>query len=91
MGRGVTNPNRGEVALVQRLLNRKLQVPLQPLIENGVVGQDTIQAIEEFQRRVVHMTHPDGRIDPGGAMLLRVDCWFCRRVQSLYRARWGHD
>ena len=27
---------------------------------------ETVGAIEEYQARVLHMAHPDGRIDPGG-------------------------
>jgi predicted chitinase len=55
--------------LVQRLLNQHRQPPLRRIDENGVMGPDTIAAIEEFQRRVVKMKSPDGRVDPGGATL----------------------
>jgi predicted chitinase len=67
VGRGVTNPNRSDVTLVQQLLNRNRQPPLRQIGEDGVVGPETITAIEEFQRRVVKMSVPDGRVDPGGA------------------------
>src|SRR5207249_3145567 len=29
-------------------------------------GPRTVAAIEAFQRRVVHLAQPDGRVDPGG-------------------------
>ena len=67
VGRGVINPDRNDVILVQQLLNRNRQPPLRPIGVDGVVGTDTITAIEEFQHRVVKMRVPDGRVDPGGA------------------------
>jgi predicted chitinase len=66
VGRGVTNLNRAEVTLVQQLLNRHRQPPLGHIAEDGIVGMETINAIEEFQRRVLKMSLPDGRVDPGG-------------------------
>lgn len=69
VGRGVTNLNRSEVTLVQQLLNRHRQPPLRPIAEDGIVGTETINAIEEFQRRVLRMNMPDGRVDPGGRTL----------------------
>jgi predicted chitinase len=69
VGRGVTNLNRGEVTLVQQLLNRHRPLPHKRIAEDGIVGVDTINAIEEFQRRVLKMTPPDGRVDPGGRTL----------------------
>ena len=70
VGRGVVNPNRAEVELVQKLLNSHRKPPLPPLAVDGQVGPKTIAAIEEFQRRVVKMTMPDGRVDPDGRTLL---------------------
>lgn len=69
VGRGVTNTNKSEVSQVQQLLNQHRRPPLGPIAVTGVVGSDTIAAIEEFQRRVVKLTKPDGRIDPGGVTL----------------------
>ena len=57
VGRGVFNPSKSEVALIQRLLNRHRQPPLAPIETEGKVGKNTIGAIEEFQRRVVKMAH----------------------------------
>jgi murein DD-endopeptidase MepM/ murein hydrolase activator NlpD len=60
-----------DVATVQTLLNdcRHLLEPLPAVSPSGVVGPETIRAIEEFQRRVMKMQAPDGRVDPGGRTL----------------------
>ncbi len=67
IGRGVSNLNRNDALLIQKLLNNHRLPSVQPLREDGVVGPKTIAAIEEFQRRIVRMSNPDGRVDPGGA------------------------
>jgi peptidoglycan hydrolase-like protein with peptidoglycan-binding domain len=58
-----------DVRLIQELLNRHKQPTAQPLKVDGLVGPRTIAAIEDFQRRVVRMARPDGRVDPGGRTL----------------------
>ena len=40
-----------------------------PLRVDGQVGQRTFTAIKQFQRDIVKMTFPDGRVDPGGRTL----------------------
>lgn len=67
VGRGGTN-NYGDVITVQRLLNKNIQKisPVPLLREDGIIGQNTITAIETFQRRVAGVNPPDGRVDPGG-------------------------
>ncbi len=65
VGRGAIN-RTDDVRIVQALLNQHLSSPQRPLAVDGVVGPRTIAAIEEFQRRVVKIHHPDGRFDPGG-------------------------
>ncbi len=67
VGRGVSNLNRNDATLIQKLLNQHRLKTAQPLREDGVVGPKTIAAIEEFQKRVVRLSNPDGRVDPGGA------------------------
>jgi murein DD-endopeptidase MepM/ murein hydrolase activator NlpD len=67
VGGAVPNLNRHEVKLVQKLLNKHRMPPLRPIAEDGVEGAETRLAIEEFQRRVVRMAKPDGRVDPNGA------------------------
>lgn len=54
-----------DVRLVQELLNRHMQPPQPPLVVDGVMSPRTIAAIEAFQRRVLHIHRPDGRIQPG--------------------------
>ena len=56
-----------DVKQVQRLLNEypipRIRVPLEV---DGKIGRKTIRRIELFQKSVVGMARPDGRIDPGG-------------------------
>jgi hypothetical protein len=66
VGRGGTNLPQ-DVRTVQSLLNQNRPAPLRPIGEDGKIGHETITAIEEFQRRAVKMTRPDGRVDPNGA------------------------
>jgi len=61
---GVNRSN--DVRAIQGLLNnhRKLKISV-----DGAIGPQTIQAIEEFQKNVVRMQRPDGRVDVGGNTL----------------------
>jgi len=63
--------NEHDVRTVQVLLNKNNSkiAPLALLVEDGDIGPRTIEAISEFQRRVVGMNRPDGRVDPGGGTL----------------------
>jgi peptidoglycan hydrolase-like protein with peptidoglycan-binding domain len=54
-----------DVRLVQELLNHHSQPPQRPLVVDGVMSPRTIAAIAAFQRRVLNMHRPDGRIQPG--------------------------
>ncbi len=40
-----------------------------PLKVDGIIGSKTIDVIEDFQKSVVLLTRPDGRVDPGGKTL----------------------
>jgi hypothetical protein len=62
--KGVNRPD--DVKLVQHLLNSNLPVPPAPIPENGVVDASTISAIEGYQRLILGVKSPDGRVDPGG-------------------------
>jgi peptidoglycan hydrolase-like protein with peptidoglycan-binding domain len=64
VGRGSLNRSE-DVRLVQELLNRYIRAPQPPLVVNGMVDSRTVAAIEAFQRHVVHMHRPDGRVEPG--------------------------
>jgi hypothetical protein len=67
VGGPAPNPNRNEILLVQKLLNKHRHAPLRPIAEDGREGPELKTAIEEFQRRVVKMSRTDGRVDPGSA------------------------
>ena len=73
VGRNGVN-SKDDVRTVQILLNLNIDkiIPFRSLAEDGLIGSHTISAIEEFQRRVVRMAQPDGRIDPGGMTLERL-------------------
>ena len=63
--------NEADVKVVQRLLNANLFkiTPLSALKVDGRIGDKTINAIMEFQKRVVKMVEPDGRVDPNGSTM----------------------
>lgn len=73
VGRGGVN-RRDDGKTVQILLNLNLGklIPLAELDEDGAIGDKTVFAIEEFQRRVVEMPVADGRVDPNGATLMKL-------------------
>jgi hypothetical protein len=61
----------GDVLIVQQLINQCIALiqPRAPLSENGQCDLLTIDAITDFQRRIVKLNSPDGRVDPGGRTL----------------------
>ncbi len=63
--------NHIDVKTIQILLNMNLGklVPLSPLIEDGHMGNQTLNAIYEFQRRIVKMPNPDRKVDTKGNTL----------------------
>jgi hypothetical protein len=62
-----------DVKTVQRLLNKHTIPPLRPLSVDGFAGKNTIDAIRQFQTVVMEMRHPDGRVDPGGKTIRRLN------------------
>jgi hypothetical protein len=65
--------NRGvnqfaDVMLVQKLLNSQkgTAYTFGLIAEDGLVGSQTIGAITDYQKNVVKLSLPDGRVDPGG-------------------------
>lgn len=55
-----------DVRCVQTLINKQIHLllPLMKLKEDGKCGPITIALISEYQRRILKMQKPDGRIDP---------------------------
>lgn len=60
-----------DVEKVQMLLNANLHLlpGVKKLTVDKRVGTLTIKAIEEYQKNVLKVTAPDGRVDPGGRTL----------------------
>ncbi|MBK6972000.1 MAG: peptidoglycan-binding protein [Sterolibacteriaceae bacterium] len=73
VGQGGFN-HKGDVQTIQRLLNL-IEVsdggPMPPLAEDGLVGPKTIGAIRGFQQ--FHHTGSDGRVDPNGPTLKKMN------------------
>jgi hypothetical protein len=60
-----------DVTAAQNLLNQSIRTitPLALLRVTGICDNLTIEAITQFQRRVVRLPAADGRVDPGGQTL----------------------
>jgi hypothetical protein len=58
-----------DVRTVQWLINGKLPAPLRPLDITGICDWLTISAIETYQRHILRMASPSGKIEPGDATL----------------------
>ncbi len=63
VGKGGKN-SPSDVEIIQTLLNRHRTSSSPLLVVDKVAKGQTINAIKEFQTRVVKMPHPDGRVDP---------------------------
>lgn len=70
VGQGGTN-KLTDVIRIQTLLNEHLHGESRPrrLVVSGIVDALTIEAIKTFQRNVVGLARPDGRVDPNGPTL----------------------
>lgn len=57
-----------DVLLIQELLNHKIKrLPGEkPLKVDGIIGNKTIKLITNYQKVVLKMKTPDGRVDPNG-------------------------
>jgi len=61
-----------DVFFVQLLLNDwRVRNQRNPIAVDGLVGQETVGAIEEFQRRVTGKV--DGRVDPAGPAIEKLE------------------
>jgi hypothetical protein len=72
---GTGGDNRpDDVKAVQTLLNLNIArlAPLPPLDVDGECDAATVQAITEFQRKVLGAAQPDGRVDPDGRTLAKL-------------------
>ncbi|PUA27744.1 MAG: hypothetical protein B0W54_14495 [Cellvibrio sp. 79] len=76
VGENAKNRN-SDVRIIQKALNNIMQynilAPLAPLAEDGVAGRKTKLAIRQFQRVAVGMAAPDGRIDPSGKTIAKLN------------------
>ena len=69
--RGRNDP--ADVLEVQRQLNALMQPPRVALKEDGRNGPKTEATIRDFQKSVLKSALPDGRVDPGGKTLARLN------------------
>jgi len=74
-----------DARLVQQLLNRYRSSTSRLLRVDGAVGHETISAIEDFQRRIVNLAHPDGIVSPGGPTFKAL----CGGRPEVVRIAWG--
>jgi len=66
VGRGGVN-RANDVRLIQALLNNyKITGITTPLKVDGKAGNNTYTRIETFQKKILKVTKPDGRVDPKG-------------------------
>lgn len=66
VGQGGVN-TLADVLIVQQLLNKHVQsLGVPPLVEDGLIGDNTIDAIRKYQKFALDIVAPDGRIDVGG-------------------------
>jgi peptidoglycan hydrolase-like protein with peptidoglycan-binding domain len=62
-----------DVRTIQQLLNRQDLAPLAKLVEDGRIGPNTIEAIRHFQTRYMNINSPDGRVDPEGNTMRKLN------------------
>ncbi len=66
VGRDGTNRS-ADVKIVQKLLNtQKISGVTIPLKVDGKIGSKTTARIEKFQKEILKIVRPDGRVDPNG-------------------------
>jgi len=94
VGNGGVNQNQ-DVRAVQSQLNAQMPRTLTKLVIDGKSGPVTIAAIRSFQKSVVGLWMPDGRVDAGGKTLIGLSepsseaKW--ARGTAMESARWGGD
>jgi hypothetical protein len=66
VGRGGVNRS-ADVTIVQQLLAPHVSALGRPPLDiDGDIGDNTLTAIRLYQKRVMGISNPDGRVDPGG-------------------------
>src|SRR5690348_1520718 len=67
VGQGGRNTH-DDVLLVQKQLNKNAHIApsIGEVPETGIMDEATLRAIAAFQRSVVRLSAPDGRVDPHG-------------------------
>lgn len=83
VGKNGANEKR-DVKLIQIYLNlhNRLIPQGKTLIEDGVLGKNTTEAILKFQKSAVGMKNPDGRIDPNGKTFRFLTLYFSSLEQN---------
>ncbi len=64
--------NRVDAKVIQAALNLAQSTNFKlknRLIVDGKIGKNTVTAIENFQKNIVTLSNPDGRVDAGGTTL----------------------
>ena len=88
VGSGAAN-KPADVLTVEKLLNQYLAANGEPpLAADGTVDIDTILTIQSYQERVVGISNPDGRIDPGGKTWQALDSGQGLKPQPSGAAWW---
>lgn len=92
VGRGGKNVG-SDVKIVQKLLNDNIGslAPYRRVSPTGVVTDLTIALIEEFQRRILNFTKPDGRVDPNGKTIKALNKKTNRRPSKTDTGNWDGD
>lgn len=89
VGSGAIN-KPADVLTVEKLLNQYLDAEGEPPLKaDGVVDIDTILTIQTYQKQVVGIPAPDGRIDPGGKTWQALDAGQGMKP-PLSGATWWH-
>lgn len=69
--KGINQPK--DVKAIQKLLNiQKIPGVIVPLKVDGKIGPNSITRIESFQKKVMKIARPDGKIDPDGKTLKKL-------------------
>jgi hypothetical protein len=73
VGAGGAN-NKADVRVVQTLLNNFINgLGLPALFVDGDCGEKSVTAIRAFQKQIVGIANPDGRVDPGGRTMVALN------------------